>query len=186
MKVFVFSRSFARLLHAFAAQYPDLSFSLAPCCFSVEPGSDGFPRAQQLPRMGGHVQVRAKAPRWCVRLCKLHVWAPVCECVGACGGSDAFLCGARCRHAGNKLMHGAGQTKVMVVGGPNTRKDYHIEEGEEFFYMLKGDMQLNIIERGVHKHIPIREGEMFMLPARIPHSPQVCRRVLLSHDGARC
>lgn len=73
---------------------------------------------------------------------------------------------------GAKLMHGAGQMKVMVVGGPNVRKDYHIEEGEEYFYMLKGDMVLKIVEAGVHKDIHIREGEMFMLPARIPHSPQ--------------
>jgi hypothetical protein len=27
-------------------------------------------------------------------------------------------------------MYGAGQIKVMIVGGPNQRKDFHIEEGE--------------------------------------------------------
>ena len=42
----------------------------------------------------------------------------------------------------------------------------------KFFYMLKGDMSLKIVERGVHKTIDIREGEAFMLPAKIPHSPQ--------------
>ncbi|XP_078085826.1 3-hydroxyanthranilate 3,4-dioxygenase [Mustelus asterias] len=71
----------------------------------------------------------------------------------------------------NKLMH-SGQLKVMFVGGPNERKDYHIEEGEELFYQWKGDMCLKIIEKGKHKDIHIREGEMFLLPARIPHSPQ--------------
>ncbi|XP_069787233.1 3-hydroxyanthranilate 3,4-dioxygenase isoform X2 [Narcine bancroftii] len=71
----------------------------------------------------------------------------------------------------NKLMHN-GQLKVMFVGGPNERKDYHIEEGEELFYQLKGDMCLKIIEKGKHKDVHIREGEMFLLPARIPHSPQ--------------
>jgi len=60
----------------------------------------------------------------------------------------------------------------MVVGGPNTRKDYHIDEGEEFFYQLEGNMILRIIENGKHKDINIDEGEIFLLPQRIPHSPQ--------------
>ncbi|KAM8945430.1 3-hydroxyanthranilate 3,4-dioxygenase [Pelodytes ibericus] len=71
----------------------------------------------------------------------------------------------------NKLMHN-GQLTVMFVGGPNQRKDYHIQEGEELFYQLKGDMCLKILENGKHKDIYIKEGEMFLLPARIPHSPQ--------------
>ncbi|XP_057254527.1 3-hydroxyanthranilate 3,4-dioxygenase isoform X3 [Pezoporus wallicus] len=71
----------------------------------------------------------------------------------------------------NKLMH-RHQLSVMFVGGPNERKDYHIEEGEELFYQVKGDMCLKVIENGKQKDIVIREGEMFLLPARIPHSPQ--------------
>lgn len=62
---------------------------------------------------------------------------------------------------------------VMVVGGPNGRKDYHWEDGEELFYQLEGDITLKIInEKGEPEDIPIRAGEMFLLPPRIPHSPQ--------------
>lgn len=72
----------------------------------------------------------------------------------------------------NKLMYGAGQLKIMYVGGPNSRKDYHIEEGEEFFFMVKGDMCLKVMENGKPRDIYIKEGEVFLLPCRIPHSPQ--------------
>lgn len=72
----------------------------------------------------------------------------------------------------NKMMYEAGQLKIMCVGGPNVRKDYHIDEGEEFFSMIKGDMCLKIIEKGKPKDVIIKEGEVFVLPSRIPHSPQ--------------
>lgn len=62
---------------------------------------------------------------------------------------------------------------VMVVGGPNGRKDYHWEEGEELFYQLEGDITVRIMnDEGKPEDIVIREGEMFLLPPRIPHSPQ--------------
>ena len=61
---------------------------------------------------------------------------------------------------------------VMVVGGPNVRKDYHYNEGEEFFYQLEGDIVLKIIENDKPVDIPIQEGEIFLLPACVPHSPQ--------------
>lgn len=61
---------------------------------------------------------------------------------------------------------------VMVVGGPNSRKDFHYNETEELFYQLEGDIIVKIIEDGNVVDIPIHEGEMFLLPARVPHSPQ--------------
>ena len=61
---------------------------------------------------------------------------------------------------------------VMVVGGPNSRKDFHYDEGEEFFYQIQGDINVRIIEDGKHVDIPIKEGEIFLLPAKVPHLPQ--------------
>lgn len=61
---------------------------------------------------------------------------------------------------------------IMVVGGPNTRKEYHINQGEEFFWMLEGDMILKVVDGGEFKDVRIREGEIFLLPGGVPHSPQ--------------
>jgi len=61
---------------------------------------------------------------------------------------------------------------IMVVGGPNARKDYHFNEGEEFFYQVEGDITVKIIDDGIPKDIHILEGEIFLLPPRTPHSPQ--------------
>lgn len=61
---------------------------------------------------------------------------------------------------------------IMVVGGPNSRTDYHDDPGEEFFYQLEGDMLLRTIQAGRRVDIPIREGEILLLPPHVPHSPQ--------------
>jgi 3-hydroxyanthranilate 3,4-dioxygenase len=61
---------------------------------------------------------------------------------------------------------------VMVVGGPNSRKDYHYNESEELFYQLEGNIIVKIIEDGKFVDVPIGAGEMFLLPAKVPHSPQ--------------
>lgn len=72
----------------------------------------------------------------------------------------------------NKSIHKDGQMKIFCVGGPNVRKDFHIEAGEELFYQIKGDMCLKILEKGRHRDIIIKQGQIFLLPACIPHSPQ--------------
>ena len=61
---------------------------------------------------------------------------------------------------------------VMIVGGPNSRDDYHVDEGPEFFYQLEGEMLLRTIQDGTRHDIRIGEGEVLMLPPRVPHSPQ--------------
>jgi len=73
---------------------------------------------------------------------------------------------------GNKcLYHEAEDFIVMVVGGPNARKDYHYNESEEWFYQIEGDAVVKIQEDGKAVEITIKEGEMFLLPSNIPHSP---------------
>ncbi|PBS13735.1 3-hydroxyanthranilate 3,4-dioxygenase [Lysobacteraceae bacterium NML93-0792] len=72
---------------------------------------------------------------------------------------------------GNKCIYD-GDFIVMVVGGPNARTDYHYEEGPEWFHQLEGEMVLRIQEDGRVRDIPIRAGETFLLPPRVPHSPQ--------------
>ena len=61
---------------------------------------------------------------------------------------------------------------VMVVGGPNQRVDFHDDPGEEFFYQLRGDMVVKVAEAGRVYDVPIREGEVFLLPPHLRHSPQ--------------
>lgn len=73
---------------------------------------------------------------------------------------------------GNKnLYKEAGDYIVMIVGGPNARKDYHYNESEELFFQLEGSITVNIQENGKAKAIQINEGDMFLLPAKVPHSP---------------
>lgn len=73
---------------------------------------------------------------------------------------------------GNKNLYPEGTDYiVMVVGGPNARKDYHYNETEELFYQLEGDINVRIQQDGEAVDVPIKSGEMYLLPPRVPHSP---------------
>jgi 3-hydroxyanthranilate 3,4-dioxygenase len=73
---------------------------------------------------------------------------------------------------GNKRVFRDGDFIIMVVGGPNVRKDFHVDPGEEFFYQLEGDMVLKTIQDGRAVDVPIRAGEVLLIPPKLPHSPQ--------------
>ena len=73
---------------------------------------------------------------------------------------------------GNKRVFRDGDFIIMVVGGPNARKDYHVDPGEEFFYQLEGDMVLRTMQEAVPVDVPIRAGEVLLIPPQLPHSPQ--------------
>lgn len=73
---------------------------------------------------------------------------------------------------GNKQIWQDTEFIVMAVGGPNARKDYHFNEGEELFYQIEGDIIVGIQEDGKAVDIHIKEGDMFLLPPRVPHQPR--------------
>ena len=73
---------------------------------------------------------------------------------------------------GNKRVFQDGDFIIMVVGGPNARKDYHVDPGQEFFYQLEGDMVLKTMQDGRAVDVPIRAGEVLLIPPRMPHSPR--------------
>jgi len=73
---------------------------------------------------------------------------------------------------GNAMIWKDSDFMVMIVAGPNQRKDYHVNPTEEFYYQIEGDIHLKVIENGVKRDIPIKEGDIFLLPPNTPHSPQ--------------
>jgi 3-hydroxyanthranilate 3,4-dioxygenase len=73
---------------------------------------------------------------------------------------------------GNRMVWQDREFLVMIVGGPNRRTDYHVEDGEELFYQIEGDIVVRVMEDDGPRDIEIREGEIFLLPPGIPHSPQ--------------
>lgn len=73
---------------------------------------------------------------------------------------------------GNKnLYHESDDYIVMVVAGPNARKDYHYNETEEWFFQLEGHITVRIQEDGKPREVRLGPGDMFLCPAKTPHSP---------------
>jgi 3-hydroxyanthranilate 3,4-dioxygenase len=72
---------------------------------------------------------------------------------------------------GNSLIWNS-QFTVMIVGGPNQRSDFHVNPTEELFYQVEGDIVLKVMDDGQARDIPIRQGDIFLLPAGVPHSPR--------------
>lgn len=79
---------------------------------------------------------------------------------------------------GNAQVWEDGEMMVTVVGGPNNRRDYHDDPTEEFFYQLKGDIFLRLMETPGKPplEVPIKEGEIFLLPKHMRHRRSACNR----------
>ena len=92
-----------------------------------------------------------------------ETWNPCTLSTSGNGSTPTARC---CKPpVGNKRVFADGDFIIMVVGGPNARKDYHVDPGQEFFYQLEGDMVLKTMQDGRAVDLPIREGEMLLLPA---------------------
>ncbi|WP_116365285.1 3-hydroxyanthranilate 3,4-dioxygenase [Parahaliea mediterranea] len=72
----------------------------------------------------------------------------------------------------NSIIWEDADMMVMIIGGPNSRYDFHVDPVEEFFYQLKGNMYLDTMQDGKPVRVDINEGEVLLLPAGVPHSPQ--------------
>ncbi len=79
---------------------------------------------------------------------------------------------------GNKSLYNESDDYiVMAVGGPNARKDYHYNETEELFYQLEGHIEVHVQENGKKKTMKLGPGDMYLHPAKVPHSP-------VRHEGS--
>jgi len=74
--------------------------------------------------------------------------------------------------ANKEMVPGHEDFIVMVVGGPNQRTDFHVDPYEEVFYQVRGNMHVNVMTADGPARVDIREGEMWVLPRNLPHSPQ--------------
>lgn len=74
---------------------------------------------------------------------------------------------------GNKVIWKDSKMMVMIIGGPNTRNDYHITPSEEFFHQLQGDMILKLIDPDTAERldVPLHEGDIYLIPPNVPHRP---------------
>jgi len=62
---------------------------------------------------------------------------------------------------------------TVVHRGPNRGKQFHINEGDEIFYQLEGELNFHYINSSDKREVLVlKPGEMFLLPANVPHSPR--------------
>ena len=73
---------------------------------------------------------------------------------------------------GNKMMTAGNDFIIMIVGGPNSRTDFHVDPYEEWFYQVKGNIHVDLMVDGKPESVHIHEGETWLLPGNTPHSPQ--------------
>lgn len=73
---------------------------------------------------------------------------------------------------GNRQIWEDAGLMVTVVGGPNQRTDFHDDPVEEFFYQMKGNALIKVVDDGNFYDVPLREGDIFLLPPHVRHSPQ--------------
>jgi 3-hydroxyanthranilate 3,4-dioxygenase len=73
---------------------------------------------------------------------------------------------------GNRQVWADADFMVTVVGGPNARSDFHDDPLEEFFWQFKGNAELLVLDRGQFERVPLREGDIFLMPPHLLHSPQ--------------
>lgn len=73
---------------------------------------------------------------------------------------------------GNQQVWADADIIVTVVGGPNQRTDFHDDPHEEFFHQFRGNAHLLIADRGRFERVDLREGDVFLLPEHVRHSPQ--------------
>ncbi|MEA2639136.1 MAG: 3-hydroxyanthranilate 3,4-dioxygenase [Chloroflexota bacterium] len=73
---------------------------------------------------------------------------------------------------GNKVIWEDSQYTAMVIHGPNARRDFHIDPSDEIFYQLRGDIVVEHLDGGGQRqHSIVGEGELFLMPAFVPHAP---------------
>ena len=61
---------------------------------------------------------------------------------------------------------------AFVTRGPNRRKDYHINPGDEIFYQLEGELNLHYLKNNKHELAVLKAGDIFLMPKHTPHSPR--------------
>jgi 3-hydroxyanthranilate 3,4-dioxygenase len=72
----------------------------------------------------------------------------------------------------NRTMALGSDFIVQVVGGPNQRTDFHVDPYEEWFFQIRGDMHVDVMTDDGPQTVHIGEGQSWLLPRELPHSPQ--------------